>query len=263
MRTKNKRKGIALVELIIFIVIFLIIAGISFRLVYAVNQKAKIVKAKTEISQFAMALENMKDDTGYYPVRLGAIFDETPPPGMEKNWNGPYATKMKDMVNNDTPLDPWGHPYLYQIPMTDIPPETYIQTPEIGRFTGSPRTYTYDFIAPAGPAYLILTNYGITSGEIRLNGTVIIEQKEFKNSPWPQIITKPVSLLAGTNTLSCWLASTPNDYYLVSVGNPATKAYLPTSDYFVLTSYARDKKSGGKGFDRDIIYNSKTYPNFQ
>ena len=259
---KNK-KGIALVELIVFIVILSIIAGTSFRLVYSVNQKAKVVKAKSEIAQFAIALENMKDDTGYYPIRLGAIFDNNPPAGMEKNWHGPYATKMKDMVNDDTPLDPWGNPYFYQIPPTDVPPVTYVQTPEIGRFTGPPRTYTYTFTAPAGPAYLILTNYGITSGEIRLNGAIIIEQKEFKNHPYPQIIKKSVTLLGGVNTLSCWLASTPSDYYYVSVGNPATISYLPTPDFFIIGSYGRDKKSGGKGFDRDIIYNSKTYPNFQ
>ncbi|HPP09307.1 MAG TPA: type II secretion system protein [bacterium] len=78
---KNK-KGIALVELIVFIVILSIIAGTSFRLVYSVNQKAKVVKAKSEIAQFAIALENMKDDTGYYPIRLGAIFDNNPPAGM-------------------------------------------------------------------------------------------------------------------------------------------------------------------------------------
>ncbi|HPO52258.1 MAG TPA: type II secretion system protein GspG [bacterium] len=262
-RNNGCKKGIALIELIIFIVIFLIIAGISFRLVYSVNQKAKIVKAKSEITQFAIALENMKDDTGYYPVRLGAIFDENPPAGMERNWNGPYATKMNDMVNDDTPLDPWGNPYFYEIPLTDVPPVTYIQTPEIGRFTGAPRTYTYTFTAPAGPSYLILTNYGITSGQITLNGVVIISTSEFRNHPKPQIITKTVTLLAGINTLSCWLASTPSDYYYVSIGNPATKAYLPTSDFFVIGSYGRDKKSGGKSFDRDILYNSKKYPNFQ
>ncbi len=215
MKTKRKKTGIALIELIIFIVLLLIIAGISFRLVYAVNQKAKIAKAKTEITQFAIALENMKDDTGYYPVRLGAIFDENPPAGMEKNWHGPYATRMRDMVDNDTPVDPWGTPYFYQIPLTNVSPVTYLQTPEIGRFTGPPRTYTYTFTAPAGPAQLVLTNYGITSGEIRLNGVAIIRTHEFRNNPRPQIITKPVTLLSGNNILTCWLASTPSDYYSV------------------------------------------------
>lgn len=261
---KTKNKGfVVLSEILVFIVIFFIVAGISFRLVYSVNQKAKIVKAKTEISQFAIALENMKDDTGYYPVRLGAIFDETPPQGMEKNWHGPYATQMRDTVNNDTPLDPWGSPYFYQIPLTDVPPQTYLQTPEIGRFTGPPRTYTFPFTAPAGQAILTLTNYGITSGEIKLNGIVIIPQREFRNHPYPQIITKNVNLIGGTNILTAWIASTPRDYYLVSIGNPATKKYLPTSDYFIIGSYSRDKKMGGSIFDRDIIFNSKTYPNFQ
>ncbi|MCM8789158.1 MAG: type II secretion system protein GspG [Candidatus Omnitrophica bacterium] len=263
MRKENKNRGIAAVELIIFIAILLIVAGISFRLVHAVNQKAKIVRAKSEITQFAIALENMKDDTGYYPTRLGAIFDQNPPAGMEKNWHGPYATNMRDTINNDTPVDPWGTPYVYDIPATDVPPETYLQTPEIGRFTGKPRTYTFPFTAPAGPAFLILTNYGITSGEIILNGATIIAPSEFRNNPRPQIITKQVTLLAGTNMLSCWLASTPHDYYLVSIGNPATQTYLPTSDYFIITSYGKDKKAGGKNFGKDIIYHSKKYPNFR
>lgn len=259
---KIHNKGIAVIELFVFIVVFLIIAGISFRLVYAVNQKAKIVKAKTQISQFALALENMKDDTGYYPVRLGAIFDENPPSGMEKNWHGPYATKPDEMLNDETPLDPWGSPYLYQIPLTVVPPTTFIQTPEIGRFTGPPRTYTFNFPAP-GSAYLILTNYGITSGEVRLNGSVVVAPSEFRNNPKPQIITKLVSLVAGTNTLTCWLASTPSDYYQVWIGHPQRIDYLPTSDYFIITSYGKDKKPGGSGFNKDIVYHSKTYPNFQ
>ncbi|MCM8827912.1 MAG: type II secretion system protein GspG, partial [Candidatus Omnitrophica bacterium] len=77
MRKKSTNKGLALVELMFLIIILLIVAGISFRLVYAVNQKAKIVKAKSEITQFAISLENMKDDTGYYPTRLGVIFDQS------------------------------------------------------------------------------------------------------------------------------------------------------------------------------------------
>jgi len=259
----NQKKGFTLPEIVAFIFILVLVAGISFRLVYSVNQKAKIVVAKTEISQFAIALENMKDDTGYYPVRLGAIFDEQPPDGMERNWHGPYATKMKDMANIDTPVDPWGNPYFYEIPLTDIPPETYLQTPEIGRFTGTPRTYNYTFTAPAGPGVIITTNYGITSGEIRLNGNVVVSSIEFKNPPRPQVITKNVILPGGINTLSAWLASTPSDYYIVAVGKSATKTALPTSDHFIIKSYGKDKKSGGTDFSRDIIFNSKMYPNFQ
>jgi len=258
-----KNKGLVLPDVLVFIVVLLIVTGISFRLVYSVNQKAKIVKAKTEITQFAIAVENMKDDTGYYPVRLGAIFDQTPPAGMERNWHGPYATKMRDTVDDDTPLDPWGSPYFYQIPLTDVPPQTYLQTPEIGRFTGKPKTYTYPFTAPSGPAVLILTNYGITSAEVSINGTVIIPQREFRNHPRPQIITKNVNLIGGINTLTTWFASTPTDYFLIWIGVPSTKAAVPTSDYFIIGSYGRDKNSGGTGFDRDIIFNSKIYPNFQ
>lgn len=267
MRIKDLKgkKGITLVELIIFIVILLTIAGISFRLVYAINQKAKIVKAKAEISQFAIALENIKDDTGYYPVRLGAIFDENPPSGMEKNWHGPYATKMRDVVNNDTPLDPWGNPYFYEVPPTTIPPITYLETPGIIRMQGQPATYEFSFSAPAGPAILVVVNHGVTSGEVGLNGMTIVARNEFRNRPNPQYIIKNVNLVAGTNTLTtnAWLASTPGDYYCVSIGRPSSTEIIPTYDFFVLGSYARDKKSGGKSFDRDIIYNSKTYPNFQ
>jgi general secretion pathway protein G len=259
----NQKKGFTLPEVVAFIFILMVVAGISFRLVYSVNQKAKIVVAKTEISQFAVALEDMKDDTGYYPVHLGAIFAESAPAGMERNWHGPYATKMRDMINADTPVDPWGNPYFYEIPLTDVPPETYLQTPEIGRSAGPPTTYNHTFTAPAGPGVIIVTNYGITSGEIRLNGTVVVSSSEFKNHPRPQIITKNVTLIGGINTLSAWLASTPNDYYIVSVGKSATKTALPTSDYFIIKSYGRDKKSGGTGFNRDIIFNSKMYPNFQ
>jgi type II secretory pathway pseudopilin PulG len=64
------KKGIALLEILTGIVIISVLALLSLRLVGIVTQKAKVVSAKAQIAQLALLLEEVKDDTGYYPAFL-------------------------------------------------------------------------------------------------------------------------------------------------------------------------------------------------
>ena len=242
---KGKKKGIWLVESLVVVGIICILAIISLKLVGNVLQKAKVVSAKAQIAQIAQALEDVKNDTGYYPVYLSDLLSETPPNMQEQGWRGPYVREV--------PLDPWGSQYFYQ-----IPPTTLWNSPTLPRQPGKPVTYTASFEARPGQALLRVENYGITACNITLNGVVVVTESEFKNNPRPQIIEKWINLQAGNNII-VWARSTPGDYLIVNISSDK----VPTREYFILGSYAKDKIAGGKGFAADIVWDSRTYPNFQ
>ncbi|MCX8082904.1 MAG: type II secretion system protein GspG [bacterium] len=243
---KRKRQGIWLVEILLVVVIICILATISLKLVGFIVQKAKVVSAKAQIAQLAQALETVKDHTGYYPVFLQNLTCSNPAPKLqEKGWKGPYVREV--------PLDPWGSPYFYQ-----IPPTTLWNSPALPREHGKPETYTAYFESYPGKAILRVENYGITSCDITLNGVVVVYENEFKNKPKPQIIEKEITLQEGNNIV-IRARSTPGDFLMISI----SASLVPSREYFILGSYGKDKVSGGKGFAGDIIWDSRTYPNFQ
>ncbi|MCM8762583.1 MAG: type II secretion system protein GspG [Candidatus Omnitrophica bacterium] len=242
---KRNKKGIWLVEIVVVVLIVFILAIISLKLVGNVIQKAKVVSAKAQIAQLAQALETVKDETGYYPVFLNNLAQENPPKLHEKGWRGPYVREV--------PIDPWGVPYFYQ-----IPPTTLWNSPALPREYGKPDTYTAYFESYAGKAILRIENYGVTACDITLNGVVVVYEYEFKNNPRPQIIEKEVTLQEGNNVL-VWARSKPGDFLIASI----SASLVPSREYFILGSYGKNKVSGGKGFDADIVWDSRTYPNFQ
>lgn len=242
---KGNKKGIWLVEILVVVGIICLLAIIGLKLVGTVIQKAKVVSAKAQIAQLAQALETVKDNTGYYPVFLSNLAQETPPPFQENGWRGPYVREV--------PLDPWGSPYFYY-----IPPTTLWASPALPRVYGKPDTYTAFFESNAGKAILRIENYGVTACDITLNGVVVVHEYEFKNNPRPQIIEKEITLQEGNNVL-VWARSTPGDFLYASISS----SLVPSREYFILGSYGKDKEEGGKGFDADIVWDSRTYPNFQ
>lgn len=240
------KKGIALAELIVAIAIIFILATLSLKLITSVLNKAKVVSAKAQIAQLAQILQVIKDDTGLYPVSLSDILSTTPPRGMEKGWNGPYATSI--------PVDPWKTPYFYHIPLTNV-----FGSPPVIRGTGKPFSYYLNFEATEQTATMKIENYGVASAYVCVNGVTIFSHKDFNaKPPHPQIYEKPVALQNGTNYMEAWLASQPTSYFLVYI-----YGYFPTREYFLLGSYGKDKKEGGKGFGEDIVWHSEKYPNFQ
>jgi len=241
---KKKRKGAVLSEILIAVLIFFVVAFVAFHLVSQTYQKAKVAAARAQIAQLAAVLEACKDDTGLYPVFLTDLLSLQAPKGMEKNWQGPYLTKV--------PLDPWGNQYYYR-----IPPTTLFSSPPLPRIAGQPETVSFPIeISSPGKGRLKIENYGITSCSVYLNGVEVVRETEFKNSPRPQIIEKEVFLLEN-NTLTIRARSSPDDYLFASVSGT-----VPQERYFILGSYGRDKKEGGYGFNADIEWTSNVYPNF-
>ena len=238
------KKGFVLTEILVAILIIFILSLISFRLIYVVLQKAKVVSAKAQISQLAMLLEEVKDDTGYYPVYLSNLTLSSPPYMQSRNWKGPYTNKI--------PLDPWGHPYFYQ-----IPPTTIFTSPTLPRHHGIPETFFFNIDSTSGQFTLRIENHGITACTIWLNGVKIVNPNEFRNHPNPQIIEKDITL-TGSDILKVRIRSQPGEYLYISISG-----FLPTKDYFILGSYGKDGESGGEKFNADIVWYSNKYPNFQ
>lgn len=240
------KKGIAILELIVAVAMIFLLAVLSLKVVSSVLHKAKVVSAKAQIAQIAQLLQMVKDNTGFYPVSLSDITSVSPPSGMEKGWRGPYT--------NSIPLDPWNTPYFYNIPLTNV-----FGSPPVIRGKGKPFSYYFNFEATGQTATMKVENYGVASAEIWVNGVQIFKQKDFNaKPPHPQIYEKLVTLQNGTNSMEAWLASQPTSYFLVYIFG-----YFPTREYFILGSYGKDKKEGGKGFDEDIVWHSEKYPNFQ
>ena len=238
------KKGFILTEILVVILIIFILCLISSRLIYEVLQKAKVVSAKAQISQLAMILEEVKDDTGYYPINLFDLTLTSPPYMQNRNWKGPYT--------NQIPLDPWGHPYFYQ-----IPPTTIFTSPSLPRYYGIPETLTFSIDSTTGQVTLRIENYGITACTFWLNGVEIVSPDEFKNNPNPQIIEKDITL-TGDDILKVRIRSEPGTCLYFSISG-----FLPTKDYFILGSYGKDGDIGGEGFNADIVWYSNKYPNFQ
>lgn len=242
---KEKRKsGFYLIECLVIITILLILAGLTILLVSNILQKSRVVSAKAQIAQLALLLEAVKDDTGYYPVYTHNLEEEDAPALQEKGWRGPYTRTV--------PLDPWGSPYFYK-----IPPTTLFESPPIPRASGQPETYVVSFETNPGTGLLHIENHGVTACEIKLNGVVVVSESEFKKHPNPQIIEKEVTLNAGNNFL-VWARSKPGEFLTANI----SADNVPTSEYFLLGSWGRDKREGGRGYDADIVWDSRCYPNF-
>ncbi len=106
------KKGFTLIELMIVIVILGILAGIVVPRLMNEPDKARVVKAKMQIQNLAVAVKKFKMDNGFYPSTeqglealvtkptVGRIPQHYPPRG--------YISKV--------PKDPWGNAYIYISP---------------------------------------------------------------------------------------------------------------------------------------------------
>ncbi len=164
---RNTRSGMVIMEMVAFAAILLVLAGVSFKLVSSVIGKARVIKAKAQISQLALVLETVKDDTGYYPVSLAQLLSSNAPRGQEKGWHGPY-------LSDPLPTDPWSGNYLYQIPQSEV-----FESPKCVRTTGTPVDESFFFACEPGSGILKIDNYGVSSGRVYINGTEVVSPNEF------------------------------------------------------------------------------------
>jgi general secretion pathway protein G len=106
---KNK-KGFTLVELLVVMVIIGLLAALVAPRLFPKLGKGKQAAAKAQIELLGQALDQYRLDVGSYPSTQEGLQALMTNPGVEK-WDGPYLKK-------NLPMDPWGHPYVFESPGT-------------------------------------------------------------------------------------------------------------------------------------------------
>jgi len=113
MISKYRNKGFTLLELLVVIVIIGMLAAFVAPKYFGQISKSQTQVAAAQIESLGQALDQFRIDTGHYPTHDEGLAALYAPPGTasEPKWNGPYLKKP-------VPPDPWGNPYVYNIPST-------------------------------------------------------------------------------------------------------------------------------------------------
>jgi len=106
---RARRRAFTLVELLLVLVILGTLAALVLPKFTGRTEQARVTAAITQISTFKTALDSFEVDTGGYPRGSDGLQALVVQPSDVTGWRGPY-------LQQDIPLDPWGHPYLYECP---------------------------------------------------------------------------------------------------------------------------------------------------
>lgn len=112
---RRRRNGFSLVELMVVIFIIGLLATVVLINVLPSQDKAMVVKARSDIATLEQGMEMYRLDMASYPglaEGLGAL--KNPPANLGQPQNYRSGGYVKDI-----PTDPWGHPYQYQVPGRD------------------------------------------------------------------------------------------------------------------------------------------------
>jgi len=106
----TEASGFTLIELLLVLVILATLAAVVTPKFTKRSEQARITAAKTQISQFEVALSAFEIDVGRYPTSpegLRALVEK--PTTDADGWLQPY-------IERDVPKDPWGNEYVYRYP---------------------------------------------------------------------------------------------------------------------------------------------------
>ena len=104
-----RQAGFTLLEMIVVLVIIGLIMGLVGPRLFGQADKAKVQTAETQVKMLGGALQTMRLDISRWPTEQEglALLNTKPADATAANgWAGPY-------LNDDVPIDPWGHPYEY------------------------------------------------------------------------------------------------------------------------------------------------------
>jgi len=91
-----------------WLIAFLTLALLSCAPMDRGGDRARITKGRADIHSFMTALATYKLDVGSFPSTAQGLDALHKNPGVT-GWSGPY-------IQQDIPLDPWGHAYDYKFP---------------------------------------------------------------------------------------------------------------------------------------------------
>lgn len=107
--------GFSLVELMVVIFIIGLLATVVLINVLPSQDKAMVVKARSDIATLEQGMEMYRLDMASYPGQgEGLTALKSPPANLSMPQNYRSGGYVKDVPN-----DPWGHPYQYQVPGRD------------------------------------------------------------------------------------------------------------------------------------------------
>src|SRR5689334_1890114 len=108
-RALRSQGGFTLIEIMVVVVIIGLLAAVIVPSVVGQVDKARVTKAKADVSALESALTLYRLDNSKYPTTeqgLAALTTQPTDPSI-RNWRpGGYLTKK-------VPKDPWGNDYLY------------------------------------------------------------------------------------------------------------------------------------------------------
>jgi general secretion pathway protein G len=110
------RAGFTLLEMLVVITVIAILAALVSPSILGNVSDAKLAAARSQLGNLELALDTYRLDNDAYPSTAQGLDALTRRPVGEpeaRNWRGPYLKRA-------VPLDPWGHPYLYQSPADSI-----------------------------------------------------------------------------------------------------------------------------------------------
>jgi general secretion pathway protein G len=107
--------GFTLVEMLVVITIIGLIMGLVGPRVLNYLAESKVKTAKIQIESLSSAIDLYYLDNGHYPSDGDGLDALVRRPAGDEGWNGPYLKSQK------TPLDPWGHAYIYKTPGEHAP----------------------------------------------------------------------------------------------------------------------------------------------
>lgn len=112
----RRQRGFTLIEIMVVVVIIGILAAMIGPNLFGKDDQARVTAAKTNLQGIRNALDLYKMDNYRFPTTDQGLEALVKEPADAKNWpQGGY------LRSNEVPVDPWGNPYVYLAPGTDMP----------------------------------------------------------------------------------------------------------------------------------------------
>jgi general secretion pathway protein G len=109
MNHVRSHRGFTLLELLVVMVIFGLLAAYVGPKYFSQVGKSEVKTTRAQIVGFEKALQQYRLDVGRFPSTEQGLQALVSKPATVAKWDGPYLEKT-------LPLDPWGNPYVYVSP---------------------------------------------------------------------------------------------------------------------------------------------------